>query len=78
MTKASSETERSHNFKTDNLCMFAGETCEKGQFVDIVIKEEEDRHNLNSVMKVDKIDRSHVNACTQLGKRFTFQHIART
>jgi len=57
--------------------MFVGETCEEGQFVDIVIKEEEYRHNLNSVMKEDEIDRSHVNACTQLGKSFTFQHVAK-
>lgn len=29
-------------------------------------------------MKEYEIDRSHVNSCTQLGKSFTFQHIANT
>lgn len=61
------------------ILMFAGETCEERQFADIFInKEEEDRKNLNFVLKEDEIDRSHVNACTQLRKSFTFQHIART
>lgn len=41
-TETSSETKGSHGFKTDNLCVFAGETCKEGQFVDIVVKEEED------------------------------------
>jgi len=50
-TKTSSETKGSHDFKYDNLFMFADETCEEGQFSDIVIKEEEDMQNLNSVMK---------------------------
>jgi len=40
-TEASSEAKRSQYFKTDVLCMFAGETGE-GQFADIVIKEEGD------------------------------------
>jgi hypothetical protein len=44
--------------------MFAGETCKEGQFADIVIKEEEDKQNLNSVLEEDEIDRSHI----QLGK----------
>jgi len=77
-TETSSETKRSHGLKSDNLCMFAGEPCKEGQFVDIVIKDEEDRQNLNYVLKEDEIDRSHVNACKQLGKSFTFQHVART
>lgn len=63
-TETSSEAKGSHGFKSDNLCIFAGETCKEGQFVDIVIKEEEDKHNLNSVMEEDEIDRSHI----QLGK----------
>lgn len=57
--------------------MFAGETCGKGQFSNIVIKEEEDMHNPNYVLKEDEIDRSHVNGHT-FGKSFTFLHIART
>ena len=42
-TKTSSETKRSHDCKSNNLCMFAGETCKEGQFSNIFIKEEEDR-----------------------------------
>ena len=41
----------SHDFKSNNLCMFTDETCEEGQFANIVIKEEEDRHNLNYFLK---------------------------
>ena len=63
-TETSSETKGSHDFKSDNLCMIVGETCEEGQFVDIDIKEEEDRQNLNSVLKEDEIDKSHVNTYT--------------
>ena len=63
-TETSSEGKRSDDFKYDNLCMFAGETCEERQFVGIVVKEEEDRQNLNYVLKEDEIDRSHM----QLGK----------
>ena len=62
-TENSSEAKGSHSFKTDNLCMIAGETSE-GQFADIVIKEKEDKKNLNYVLKEDEIDRSHM----QLGK----------
>jgi len=50
-TETSSETKGSHDFKFDNLFMFVDETCEEGQFVDIVVKEEEDRYNLNYVLK---------------------------
>jgi len=50
-TKTSSEGKRFDDFKSDNLCMFTGETWKGGQFVDIVIKREEDRHNLNFVLK---------------------------
>ena len=50
-TEMSSETKGSHDFKSGNLCMFAGETCEEGQFSDIDIKEEEDRHNLKIFLK---------------------------
>ena len=42
-TETSSETKWPHDFKSDDLCMFESETCEEGQFVDIVIKEEEGR-----------------------------------
>ena len=38
-TETSSKAEGSHGFKSDNLCMFAGE----GQFVDIVMKKEENQ-----------------------------------
>ena len=41
-TETSSEAKGSHGFKSDNLCIFASETCKEGQFVDTVIKEEED------------------------------------
>jgi len=41
-TKTSSEAKGSHGFKSDNLCTFAGATCE-GQFSNIVIMEEEDK-----------------------------------
>ena len=58
--KTSSEAKGSHGFKSDNLCMFASETCKEGQFADIVIKEEEDKQNQNSVLEEDEIDRSHI------------------
>lgn len=58
-TETSSETKRSDDFKSDNFCMFVGETCE-GQFADIVIKEKEDKQNLNSVLEEDEIDSSHM------------------
>jgi len=48
-TETSSEAKGSHGFKTDNLCMFVGETG-KRQFYDIVIKEKEDKDNLNSIL----------------------------
>ena len=38
-TETSSEAKGSHDFKSDNLCMFVGETCKEGQFANIVIKE---------------------------------------
>jgi len=50
-TETSSETKRSHDFKSDDLCIVAGETHEEGQFSDIVIKKEEDRQNLNFALK---------------------------
>jgi len=59
-TETSSEAKGSHGFKFENLCIFAGETCKEGQFADIVIKEEEDKKNLNSIMEEDEIDRSHI------------------
>ena len=55
-TKPSSETKRSDDFKSYNLCMFVGETCKEGKFADIVIKKEEDKQNLNSVLEEDEID----------------------
>ena len=57
--ETSSETKRSNDFKSDNLCMFVGETCE-GKFVDIVIKEKEDKKNLNPILEEDEIGRSHM------------------
>ena len=39
-TKISSETKRSHDFKSDKFCMFVGRTRGEGQTADIVIKEE--------------------------------------
>lgn len=50
-TKTSSETKRQHDFKSYDLYMFAGETCEEGKFVYIVIKEEEDKKNINFILK---------------------------
>ena len=49
--ETSSEAKWSHGFKTDNLCMYASETCKEGQLANIVIKEEEDKHNPNSVLE---------------------------
>lgn len=49
--ETSSKTKESHDFKSENLCMFAGETCEGGKLADIDIKKEEDRNNLNYVLK---------------------------
>lgn len=63
-TETSSETKRSYGVKYDNLCMFAGGTCEEEQFADILIKEEEGRKNLNFVLKEDGIARSHINVHT--------------
>lgn len=74
-TGTSSEAKRSYGVKFDNLCMFVGGTCEEGQFVDIVIKEEEDMQNLNSVLKEYGIARSHIKVYTQLGRSVAFQHI---
>lgn len=75
--KTSSETKMYYGVKFDNLCMFAGGTCEEGQFVDIVTKEEEDMKNLNSVLKGGEISRSHIKVHTQLGRSVAFQHIVR-
>ena len=58
--ETSSEAKGSHGFKTNNLYMYAGETCKEGQLYDIVIKEEEDKQNPNSVLEEDEIDRSHM------------------
>ena len=58
--ETSSEAKGSHGFKSGNLCMFIGETCKKGQFADIVIKEKEDKQNLNFVLEEDEIDMSHI------------------
>ena len=57
--------------------MFAGETGEERQFYDIVMKEEEDKHNLNYVLKEDGTARSHINAHTQLRKGVSFQHVSK-
>lgn len=50
-TEASSKTKELHDFKFDNLGMYASEPCEGRQFADIDINKEEDRHNLNYVLK---------------------------
>jgi len=50
-TETLSEGEMYDDFKSDNLCMFTGETWKEGKFADIVIKREEDRKNLNFVLK---------------------------
>lgn len=76
-TETSSDTKRSYGVKFDNLHMFAGGTFEEGQFADIVIKEEGDMQNLNSIMKEDWIARSRINVNTQLGRSVSFQHILR-
>jgi len=49
--ETSTEAKGSHDFKSDNLCMFAGETCEGWQFTDIDVNKEEYRQNLNSILK---------------------------
>jgi len=54
--KTSSEAKRSGDFKFDNLCMFVSE----GQFIDIVMKKEEDQQNRNSILEKDEIDISHI------------------
>ena len=51
--EASSEAKRSQYFKSDILCMFAGETNEEVQFANIFTKHEGDRKNLNSILKED-------------------------
>ena len=71
-SESSSESKRSQCFKTDILCMFAGEIGKERQFVDVVIKEEGDRHNLNCILKEDGETESHVNAHAQLSEIFYF------
>jgi len=63
-TETSSEARGSHGFKSENVCMFTSKTSKERQFVDIVIKKEEDKQNLNYVLEEDEIDGSHM----QLGK----------
>jgi len=58
--ETSSEAKRSDGFKSNNLCMSVGEACKEGQFANIVIKEEDDKQNLNSILEEDEIDRSHM------------------
>ena len=41
-TETSSEAKGSHGFKTNNLCVYAGETCKEGQLANIVTKKEDD------------------------------------
>ena len=73
-TETSTKTKRSYGFKSDILCMFAGGTCEEGQFTDIIIKEEEDRKNLNYVLKGEETVKSHINSHTQVKEVVAFQH----
>jgi len=58
--ETSSEAKGSHEFKTENMCMYASETSKEGQLVDIVMKKEEDHQNPNYVLEEDEIDRSHM------------------
>ena len=72
MAEISSEAKRSHDLKSDILCMFAGETYEDGQFYDIVMKKKEGRQILNYVMKEYGTVRSHMKVHTQLKKGISF------
>ena len=74
-SKSSSESKRSQCFKTDILCEFPGEIGKERQFVDVVIKEEGDKQNLNSILKEDMTYESHVNAHAQLSESVYFQLI---
>ena len=55
-TETLSEAKGSHGFKSDNLCMFAGER----QLADIVMKKAKDQQNQNSILEEHEIDRSHI------------------
>ena len=67
-TETSSEAKGSHGFKTDNLCMYAGETCKEGQFVDIVIQEKEGKQNQNSVLEEDEVIDGNLDYNILLGR----------
>lgn len=73
-TGASREAKRSQCFLTDVVCMFAGE---ERQFSNIVMKEEEDRQKLNSVLKKNGTAESRASVHTQLRESCSFQHAAR-
>ncbi len=49
-SETSSKAKGSNDFKTDNLCLYAG----------IVMKKEEEQKNQNYVLGKDEIDRSHI------------------
>ena len=58
--------------------MFACVIHDDGQSLSIVKEEEEERQNLNSVLKKkDKIVRSHEESHTHLEQNISFQHTAR-
>ena len=71
------EAKRSTDFKSDNLCMFAGIKHDGGQFPDIFIQEKEKKHNFNFVLKKDETIRSHMEAHTRLKEEVIFQHTAK-
>ena len=76
MIETSREARRSTDFKSDNLCMFAGIKHDGGQFPDIFIEEKEKKHNLNYVLRKDQTVRSHMESHTQLKEEVVFQHTA--
>jgi len=55
-TETSSKTKGSHGFKSDNLCIFAGER----QLADFFMKKERDQQNQNYVLEEHEVDRSHI------------------
>ena len=73
-TEVSSETKRSQCFETDILCMYTGKMNEEGQFADIIIQNEEVKHNLNSFLEEDETVGSHANTYEQSRESVSFQH----
>ena len=60
--KGADEIQKSHIFKSDILCMVTGTMNEEGQFTDIVIKNEEVKQNLNSILEENGTAESHIHA----------------